>query len=125
LSYTNEVFEKMSAPVVQWQFVSSRPEEVAAFYAKAFGWKVTASNAMGYRQVSSGGGIEGGIWPAPVGTQSFVQLFLGVADVEASVERAVTCGAEIVVPVTTLPDGDTMAVLRDPTGVTFGVMRQR
>jgi len=115
----------MNGSVVQWQFVSSRPEEVAGFYAKAFGWKVTAANGLGYRQVSAGDGIEGGIWPAPPGTQGFVQLFLGVADVEASVARAVTFGAEIVVPVTTLPDGDTMAVLRDPTGVTFGVMRKR
>jgi predicted enzyme related to lactoylglutathione lyase len=115
----------MSAPVVQWQFVSSRPDEVAAFYAKAFGWTVTASNAIGYRQVKAGDGIEGGIWPAPPGTQSFVQLFVGVVDVQQSVDRAVTLGAEIVVPVTALPDGDTMAILRDPTGVTFGVMRQR
>jgi predicted enzyme related to lactoylglutathione lyase len=28
----------------------------------------------------------------------------------------------VVVPATTLPDGDTMAVLRDPTGVTFGLI---
>ena len=115
----------MSAPVVQWQFVSSQPEEVATFYTKAFGWRVTASNAIGYRQVNSGDGIGGGIWPAPAGTQGFVQLFLGVVDVEQSVARAVTFGAEVVIPVTTLPDGDTMAVLRDPSGVTFGVMRQR
>ena len=113
----------MSAPVVQWQFVSGQPEEVAAFYAKAFGWKVTASNAIGYRQVNAGNGVGGGIWPAPPGTPGFVQLFLGVEDVDQSVARAVTLGAEIIVPVTTLPDGDTMAILRDPTGVTFGVMR--
>ena len=115
----------MSAAVVQWQFVSSQPEAVAAFYTKAFGWEVTASNALGYRQVSTGGGIEGGIWPAPPGTQGFVQLFLAVEDVEKSVARAVALGAEVVVPIATLPDGDTIAVLRDPTGVTFGLMRQR
>jgi predicted enzyme related to lactoylglutathione lyase len=28
------------------------------------------------------------------------------------------------VPATTLPDGDTMAILADPSGITFGVMQR-
>ncbi|MGE3275354.1 MAG: VOC family protein [Vicinamibacterales bacterium] len=28
-------------------------------------------------------------------------------------------------PVTTLPDGDTMAILRDPAGLTFGLRQRR
>jgi len=80
---------------------------------------------MGYRQVETGGGgISGGIWPAPPEAQGFVQLFVGVPDVAASVDQALALGAQVVVPATTLPDGDTMAVLRDPTGVTFGVMQR-
>ncbi len=113
----------MSAPVMQWQFVSSKPDEVAAFYKALFGWTITARNAMGYRQVDTGGGgMGGGIWPAPPEAQGFVQLFIGVADVERAVAEALTLGAQVVVPATTLPGGDTMAVLRDPTGVTFGLM---
>jgi uncharacterized protein len=52
-----------------------------------------------------------------------VQLFIGVDDVEAAVKKATDLGAEVLVPVTALPDGDVMAVLRDPYGLTFGVMR--
>ncbi len=114
----------MVAPVTQWQIVSNRPDEVAAFYKSLFGWTVTAKNAMGYRQVGTGGGLPGGLWPAPPDAPSFVQLFIGVPDVEQSVAQAVTLGAQVVVPATTLPDGDTMAVLRDPAGVTFGLIRQ-
>jgi uncharacterized protein len=113
----------MRAPVKQWQFVSSQPEKVAAFYSALFSWDITATNALGYRQVETGGGIGGGIWPAPPEAQSFVQLFIGVADVEHSLAQAVALGAQVIVPATTLPDGDTMAVLRDPTGMTFGIMR--
>lgn len=115
----------MGAPVLQWQFVSNQPDEVAAFYEQLFGWSVTAKNAMGYRQVDTGAGINGGIWPAPPEAQGFVQLFIGVPDVEQSVAQAVALGALVVVPATALPDGDVMAVLRDPTGMTFGLMRQR
>jgi predicted enzyme related to lactoylglutathione lyase len=114
----------MSAPVVQWQLVAKNPDELAKFYRDLFGWTITAKNAMGYRQVTTGdGGINGGVWPSPPDGHSFVQLFVGVPDVERSVSRATALGATIVVPPTTLPDGDAMAVLADPCGVTFGVMR--
>lgn len=114
----------MSAPVVQWQLVATNPDELVTFYRELFGWSVSTKNAMGYRQVTTGeGGINGGVWPSPPDGHSFVQLFVGVPDVESAVARAAELGAAIIVPPTTLPDGDTMAVLKDPCGVTFGVVR--
>jgi uncharacterized protein len=116
----------MGAPVLLWQMVSPKPDDVAKFYKELFGWAVSTRNALGYRQVDAGeGGIGGGIWPAPPDANSFVQLFIGVPDVDASVNEAVARGATVIVPATALPDGDTMAVLRDPFGVTFGVMRHQ
>ena len=113
----------MSAPVMQWQIVTTDPERLGHFYGELFGWKVTAHNALGYREVDSGD-ISGGFWPAPPGAPSFVQLFVGVPDVEASVAKATAMGAKVIVPVTTLPDGAVMAVIADPLGVTFGLMRR-
>jgi uncharacterized protein len=114
----------MSAPVLQWQLVAKDPDQVAKFYRELFGWTITSKNAMGYRQVTTGeGGINGGLWPSPPEGHSFVQLFVGVPDVESAVKRATELGATIIMPPMTLPDGDTMAVLADPCGVTFGVMR--
>ena len=114
----------MSAPVLQWQLVATNPDEIVKFYRELFGWSISTKNAMGYRQVTTGeGGINGGVWPSPPNGHSFVQLFVGVPDVEAAVVRARELGATIIVPPATLPDGDTMAVLKDPCGVTFGVVR--
>ncbi len=112
----------MSAPIMQWQIVTTDPDAMAKFYGDLFGWKVHAANALGYREAASSP-IKGGYWPAPPGAPSFVQLFIGVPDVEASVARATAMGAKVIVPVTTLPDGGVMAVLADPMGVTFGLMR--
>lgn len=115
----------MGAPVLQWQLVATDPDQLVKFYSDLFGWKVTAKNALGYRQVETGdSSINGGIWPSPADGHSFVQLFVGVPNVEQWVAKATELGARIVVPPTTLPDGDTMAVLADPCGVTFGVMRR-
>jgi uncharacterized protein len=116
----------MSAPIVQWQIVTSKPDAAAAFYRDLFGWKITTQNAMGYRQVDTGeGSLNGGLWPAPPDTPGMVQLFIGVPDVERAVGDAIRLGAKVIVPVTTLPDGDVMAVLLDPAGVSFGIVLAR
>lgn len=113
----------MTAPVLKWQMLTPDPETLLAFYRPLFGWTVSADNALGYREVETGG-MPGGVWPAPAGAAPFVQLFVGVDDVAATVEQAVGLGATVIVPVTALPDGDVMAILRDPQGLTFGLMRR-
>lgn len=114
----------MSDPVVQWQIVAKDPEAVTAFYAGLFGWKVTTANALGYREIETGG-TPGGVWPSPPNGHNLVQLFVAVEDVERSVAEALRLGAKVLIPPTALPDGDTMAILADPAGLSFGVMLKR
>ena len=113
----------MNAPVLKWQMLSPEPDKMLAFYRGLFGWTVSAQNALGYREVETGG-VPGGVWPAPAGAPAFLQLFIGVDDVAQSVAQAVALGASVIVPVSALPDGDVMAILKDPAGLTFGLMRR-
>jgi uncharacterized protein len=115
----------MGSPVKAWQIVSKNPEATARFYADVFGWRVDVNNALGYRVVDtcSEEGVGGGIWPAPPGAKSFVQLFIEVEDVALAVEEARAHGATILVPPQKLPDGDEMAILMDPEGLAFGVTK--
>jgi len=117
----------MNHPVMQFQIISKSPEETARFYSSLFGWKIDADNPMGYRRIDTGSpeGIHGGIWPAPPQAPNFVQLFMAVADVPASVASAVELGAKVLIPPTKLPEGDEMAVLHDPQGMSFAVWRRR
>jgi hypothetical protein len=116
----------MRHPVLQWQFVSPRAGEAAEFYSRLFGWQVRTDNALDYRQVPEAGtGVAGGFWPAPSHAPSFVQLFFGCENVAETVSRALQAGADVIVPVTPLPDGDVLAILRDPFGVSFGLMQMR
>jgi uncharacterized protein len=116
----------MGNPVVQFQILSKAPEETAHFYAALFGWTVDADNPMGYRRIHTGSkeGIQGGIWPAPPQAPNFVQLFMAVEDVGASVKKAESLGARTVIPPTTLPEGDEMSVMLDPQGMSFAVWRR-
>jgi predicted enzyme related to lactoylglutathione lyase len=117
----------LGAPVVQWQIVSKEPDKHAKFYAAVFGWKIDANNPLGYRMVDTGSqrGISGGFWPAPPEANSFVQLFVEVGDISATIDKVIKYGGSILIPPQTLPQGEQMAILRDPMGVTFGVMRTK
>lgn len=113
----------MGNPVSQFQIISTAPDQTASFYSALFGWKVDASNPMGYRKIDTGSdlGIQGGIWPAPPQAPTFVQMFIDIQDVKAAAARAVELGAKIIIPPTRLPEGEDMAVLQDPQGMSFGL----
>jgi predicted enzyme related to lactoylglutathione lyase len=116
----------MSNPVIQFQILSKTPEGTAHFYQTLFGWTVNADNPLGYREISTGSkeGIQGGIWPAPPQAPTFVQLFVAVDDVEVYVAKAESMGAKVIIPPTTLPDGSQLAVMHDPQGMSFGIMKR-
>jgi predicted enzyme related to lactoylglutathione lyase len=116
----------MSNPVVRWQVISPNPDAAAKFYKQLFGWSFTQDNSMGQREVTAAdAGVAGAIWPAPPGTQPFVQLFFAVSDVEASVRRVEELGGKTIVPRTVLPDGDVMAIVHDPFGLSIGLCTLR
>jgi predicted enzyme related to lactoylglutathione lyase len=116
----------MANPVAQFQILSKTPDETARFYSALFGWSIDANNPLGYRRIDTGSqdGIQGGIWPAPPQAPNFVQLFIAVDDVKSSVKKAQDLGAKLLIPPTMLPEGDEMAVLHDPHGISFAVWRR-
>jgi predicted enzyme related to lactoylglutathione lyase len=113
----------MANPVMQFQILSKTPGETAQFYSTLFGWSIDADNPMGYRRIATGSteGIQGGVWPAPPQSPDFVQLFVAVDDVKSSVRKAEDLGAKLIIPPTMLPEGEEMAVLHDPFGLSFAV----
>ena len=117
----------MGNPVAQWQIVAKDPEALTRFYASLFGWKVKTNNALGYREVDtqSPRGINGGVWPSPPEGHNLVQLFVEVDDVDAYIAKATALGATVIVPKSELPDGDALAIVLDPAGLSFGLYRPR
>ena len=115
----------MTHPVTQFQILAKDPAAVAKFFGTLFGWTIDADNPLGYRRIDtrSERGIQGGIWPAPPEAPDFVQLFIDVADVAASVAKAESLGARVIVPPSKLPEGDEMAVPLAPNQMSFAVYR--
>ena len=116
----------MRNPVVRWQIISPNPDATAKFYGRLFEWEASRDNALGYQELKAGDdGIDGGVWPGPPEERPFAQLFIAVPDVEAHVKRAMELGATLLVPPSVLPDGDVMAVLKDPVGLPFALCMRR
>jgi predicted enzyme related to lactoylglutathione lyase len=115
----------MGNPVVQWQILARNPDQAMDFYRQVFGWSVSTDNALGYRQVDTGAGrgIQGGIWPIPPEGMPAATLYVEVENLEEAVQRATSLGATVAIPPQQLPDGDAMAVIVDPEGIAFGLMR--
>ena len=114
----------MSNPVTHWQILTSDPQKLEQFYGSLFGWTFTHDKQVGYWRVHTGSaeGIQGALWPFPPGQgHAMVQLFVRVDDVAAHVQKAQGLGAKVVVPVTRLPEGESMAGLVDPEGIPFAV----
>jgi predicted enzyme related to lactoylglutathione lyase len=116
----------MPNPVMQFQIISKDPGSTGRFYSDLFGWTIDDGNPMGYRRIDtqSKEGIQGGIWPAPPQAPNFVQLFIAVEDVKTSAQKAEQLGARLLIPPTVLPEGDEMAVLHDPQGMSFALWRR-
>ena len=115
----------MSNPVMRWQMLSPDSGRLADFYCKLFGWEASRENLLRYQMIDTGSerGIHGGIWPCPPEAGAFVQLFIEVDDCGAYVESAKSLGATVLMPPQALPDGDTMAILKDPCGISFGIFK--
>lgn len=113
----------MGQPVTHWQIITKDPDRLGKFYTKLFGWEIQANNALGYRMVDTGSerGINGGLWPAPPEAKGFIQLMIEVDDVADHVRQAVELGAKVIIPPQKLPDGDEIAIMHDPEGISFGL----
>ena len=114
----------------------SDAEEMARFYGDLFGWTVTARDAPDTRAGGSGwiamSGPEGGpavsfqaemwyeppVWPEePARLTKMMHFEVGVADLEAAVERVVAAGGRLA---PRQPDGrDDIRVVLDPAGHPF------
>jgi predicted enzyme related to lactoylglutathione lyase len=110
----------MTHPVVRWQIISPNPDATTGFYKQLFGWSSSKDNALGYREVSTGPGSIDGVSPAPPACRHSCSSSWPCRSWSAT-SRATELGANVLVPESVLPDGDSMAVLQDPSGLSFAV----
>lgn len=112
----------MANPVMWFEIIGKDSVGLQKFYRDVFGWKLTPPvKEMGnYSMLERpDAGIGGGIGEGDTRTSVYVEC----ADPQRFVDRAVASGATVLMPVTEITPGTTIAMLLDPAGNTFGVMK--
>lgn len=113
---------------MQWIELNTRDVEASkAFYAAVFGWGAhTSDGPMAYTEFQLGGESIAGMMEIPSELPPEVPphwlVYLGVDDVDASVTQAEGLGAAVTVPGMDFPGGR-FALLVDPQGAHFGIMK--
>jgi predicted enzyme related to lactoylglutathione lyase len=110
-------------PVVHWEIVASDPERQRAFYRDLFNWDISDGPIM---QIGAG---LGGPEPGPAGhilggEDPGVRLYVQVRDINASLVRVVELGGEKVSDPFDIPNGPTLAAVKDPEGNPLVLVQQ-
>ena len=120
-------------PGLRWNAVCldcADAEEMAAFYGRLLGWKVTAGGGRWIAMGDPHGGVglifqardwyEPPTWPERTGVQHKMMHFeISVDDIAAAVAHAVACGARVATDQPANRDPDTLRVMLDPAGHPF------
>lgn len=103
----------------------AKGEELQRFYSELFGWKIDADNPYSYGQVNTetARGINGAVGPSE--GVSRVSIYVEVDDLQATLDKAVSLGATVAMPVTEIPGAVTMAMFTDPDGHFTGIIKGR
>lgn len=113
---------------IWYEYLARDADEAQAFYVEVNGWSVEASGMPGldYRLLTASDGHRvGGLMPMPPGAPippGWVGYF-GVDDVDASVALVEATGGRVHMPATTMEGIGRMAMVADPQGAVFYVMR--
>ena len=110
----------MGAPVVHFEIYGKDAARLRSFYSDLFGWEIHADNPANYGIVHTNAGdtaIGGGIAEG----DPRVNIVVDVDDLQKYLDTAVSMGAEVMTPVTEIPDMVTWAEFRDPAGNVIGI----
>lgn len=116
----------MNNRVVHFEIPANEPGPLTEFYAQLFGWKFTKAPLPGPEYwladtgESAGPGINGAIMKRQHPTQPWMN-YIDVASIDASIEKAVTLGAKIALPKTSMGPVGSIAALIDPQGNIVGL----
>jgi predicted enzyme related to lactoylglutathione lyase len=116
----------MGKPIVHWEIVSNGPaKDVQSFYADLFGWKMDASNELGYGLIDkSEAGLAGGVMGSTdPNLPGHVTVYVGVDDPDAVLKEIESHGGTIVLPTTEVVPGTTIALFTDPWGSLVGLSK--
>ncbi len=115
----------MGAPVTHFEVNAKDAARVREFFSNLFGWKIEVEPTMNYGMVDTGVkmGINGGVGQIQENGQPNVRFYVQVEDLQAHLDKAVSLGGSIVMPIQEVPNMVALAMIADPEGNVIGLVR--
>lgn len=115
---------------IWYELMTRDPGAAKRFYDPVAGWTIEAqaSGPMDYRMIDTGDGLVGGTMTltkdmADHGARPTWLGYIGVDDVDTTVGKVEAQGGKVLMPASDIPDVGRIAMLADPQGNPFYVMR--
>jgi predicted enzyme related to lactoylglutathione lyase len=116
---------------IWYELMTKDPKAAKAFYDKVVGWNIDAEPMPGgkdYRGINAHDGMAGGVMGLDAdmvanGAMPVWLGYFGVDDVDASVASIVADGGQVHLPAFDVPGVGRIAMVTDPQGIPFYVMR--
>lgn len=115
---------------IWFEYLGQDLDAATRFYADVVGWKIadsgigSATDTPYLIAAAPDGDMIAGMMTAPDADMPATwMVYFGVEDVDATVERMTAAGAQLQMPATTMDNVGRMAMLADPQGAPFYVMR--
>lgn len=121
----------MPSPIVHFQITSADPGQTAQFLRDVFDWETSPGPGgagiwfdTGASQVVPNDIFVGGsLRSAPADTPPMTTVYVRVADLDATLEKAVQHGGAIVMPRLDVARAPTIAIVSAPDGLVVGVVQ--
>ena len=115
--------DDIGLPVGHFEIGCRDKARTAAFFSKMFDWNMQESGPATMIDTGAGSGINGHISALGHEPHNYVTVYVNVDDVQAYLDKAVTLGGKVVVPVVTIPQGQ-FAWFSDPDGNVIGLWKE-
>lgn len=114
-------------PIVHFEIHGKDGKALQEFYQTLFEWNLEEMPGMNYAMVGPGiggpeAGVGGGIVQSPAAPM--VTVYVQVANLGETLKQAGEMGGETVMQPMDVPNGPTIAQMRDPEGNVIGLVQQ-
>ncbi len=109
-------------PVVHFEIGCRDRARSGDFYAKLFGWEITAAGPASNIQTGSPRGIQGHITSLGHEPEHYTMFYVDVEDVHSALDKAIELGGKRLVGPIAIPAG-TFAWFADPDGNNIGLLK--
>lgn len=113
----------MGSRIVHVEVTGKNAGQLQRFYSEVFGWRLDTDNPGGYGMLRSDDQeVTAGIGGTPDGSGGQATFYVHAEDPAAVLAHVTSLGGRVVMPLTEVAPGTTIALFSDPEGHVVGLM---